>query len=164
MVRARLSDSGYRYVHAQYTNVREGELLGMWCGEGLHKRTVCFGPGAVTDHKNHAHHGTHQYLATDLPMEIRLSTSTASTEITVTTTSFTFAETLVDTRHVDGYGHGHVYVDGTKVGRVYGETFVLPDLEPGVYEVRVMLNTNDHKVYTRDGQPVSHMITVAIPE
>jgi len=166
LLRTLLSDSGYRYVHAQYPFAREAWSLGVWCGEGIHKRILCFGPESVSDQKpaNHANHNARRRQTTDLPMTIHVSTTTVPNQLHVTTTGFTFAETLVDTKHIDGYGHAHVYINGTKIGRVYEENVILPALSPGVYEVKVILNTNDHQVYLYNNQAVSDTIQVFISE
>lgn len=81
----------------------------------------------------------------------------------VVTTDFTFAPRHASTPHVPGEGHAHVYVDGEKVGRVYGEWMHLP-VEPGRHEVRVDLNANDHSPLLLDGEPIEDTVTVEVPE
>jgi hypothetical protein len=56
--------------------------------------------------------------------------------------------------HVDGVGHLHVYVNGQKLGRLYGEAMHIPALPSGSVEISVQAFTNDHRPYTVDGQPV----------
>lgn len=70
-------------------------------------------------------------------------------------TNFTFSEELQDSEHVPGTGHGHIYLGGMKLGRVFGDTFALGQLPPGKHVLRVTLNTNDHRAYVVDGQPVA---------
>ncbi|HAS10756.1 MAG TPA: hypothetical protein DCS55_09630, partial [Acidimicrobiaceae bacterium] len=48
----------------------------------------------------------------------------------VQTTGITFAPEHASSEHVLGEGHAHVYVDGEKYGRVYGEWMHL-DVEAG---------------------------------
>ncbi len=69
----------------------------------------------------------------------------------------------VNNSHVPGEGHAHIYVDGEKVGRVYGPYHYLPGLEPGERHIRVALNTNDHSALTYGGQPVEASTTVTVP-
>jgi len=64
---------------------------------------------------------------------------------------------------VDGEGHAHVYVDGEKVGRAYGEWFHLKGVAPGDREIRVTLQTNGHSEYAVDGQPVQAVTTLSVP-
>jgi hypothetical protein len=79
----------------------------------------------------------------------------------VTTTGFTWAPRHASGRSVDGEGHAHVYVDGEKVGRMYGEWLHLP-LDPGRHKIEVSLNGNDHSDYLVDGAPVRARTTVMV--
>jgi hypothetical protein len=83
--------------------------------------------------------------------------------VVVETTGFRWAPERASGDHVDGEGHAHLYVDGEKVGRVYGEWLHL-QLEPGAHEIRVTLNGNDHRDYLVDGEPVEATVTVEVPE
>jgi hypothetical protein len=48
-------------------------------------------------------------------------------------------------------GHAHLYINGEKVTRLYGPWYYLPTLPSGDVEVRVTLNTNDHRdLYVND--------------
>jgi copper(I)-binding protein len=67
---------------------------------------------------------------------------------------FTWSEDLVGLYHVPGMGHGHIYVGGMKLGRLYGPTAHIGALPPGEHAVRVTLNTNDHRAYVVDDVPV----------
>lgn len=62
-----------------------------------------------------------------------------------------------------GEGHAHVYVNGTKLARLYGTWMHLSDLPKGKVEVTVSLNTNSHSILTVDGTPVDASITVDNP-
>ena len=76
--------------------------------------------------------------------------------------NFTFDESAADGPHTAGVGHGHLYVDGVKVGRVYGTRHPL-DLTPGPHTIRITLNTNDHRAYHVDGAIVAVELDVEIP-
>ena len=67
-------------------------------------------------------------------------------------------------RRIDaaGEGHAHIYVDGVKIGRVYGTWFFLGGLSPGEYEVRVTLTANTHPPYERDGEPLEAPVVVTV--
>lgn len=82
----------------------------------------------------------------------------------VETTNFTFAPEHASTDHVEGEGHAHIYVDGEKVGRLYGTDHYLGDVEAGEHEITVDLNANDHSPLLVDGEPVATTITVDVPE
>lgn len=75
--------------------------------------------------------------------------------VRVLTDEFTFAKDLADGAHVPGSGHGHLYLGGLKLQRLYEPEARIGALPPGKHEVRVTLNTNDHRAYVVDGLPVS---------
>ncbi len=76
---------------------------------------------------------------------------------------FAFAPERVNQADVDGEGHAHVYVDGEKVGRAYGEWFHLKGVAPGDREIRVTLQTNGHSEYAVGGQTVEAATTLSVP-
>lgn len=69
--------------------------------------------------------------------------------------NFTFTPDLADGEHVPGTGHGHLYVGGLKLQRLLEPQARIGALPQGRHQVRVTLNTNDHRTYVVDGQPVS---------
>jgi len=64
--------------------------------------------------------------------------------------------------HVAGEGHGHVYLNGLKLARLYAPRFQIGALPSGTYEVSVALNTNDHRPFVVDDQPVTAAVSVTI--
>lgn len=78
-------------------------------------------------------------------------------------TGFVFAPERVNQADVDGEGHAHVYVDGEKVGRAYGEWFHLKGVAPGEREIRVTLQTNGHSEYAVGGQTVQASTKLSVP-
>jgi hypothetical protein len=87
----------------------------------------------------------------------------AGVNVRIETDGFTWAPEHASGAHVDGEGHAHLYVDGEKLGRVYGEWLHL-SLDPGSHEIRVTLNGNDHADYLVEGAPVEATVTVEVPE
>lgn len=75
---------------------------------------------------------------------------------------FTFSEEFVDLYHVPGMGHGHIYVGGMKLGRLYAPEAYIGALPRGQHEIRVTLNTNDHRAYVVDEQPVTASIAIKV--
>ncbi|MDH3668638.1 MAG: hypothetical protein OEN23_17070 [Paracoccaceae bacterium] len=59
-------------------------------------------------------------------------------------------------------GHAHLYVNGAKIGRVYGPWVHLPDklLAPGENEIRISLNDNTHRAWSAGGKPVEARLTL----
>lgn len=67
--------------------------------------------------------------------------------------NFTFDPGGEMPEHVPGHGHGHLYLDGLKLQRVYTGEALIGALPAGRYEVRVTLNSNLHVPYKNaDGQ------------
>ena len=83
-----------------------------------------------------------------------------------TTDNFTWAPQHASGEAVPGEGHAHIYVDGEKVSRVYGEWFFIGPMvmEPGKHKVTVTLNGNDHNQYAADGNPVEATVTMTAME
>lgn len=75
--------------------------------------------------------------------------------VRVLTEEFAFRPDLVDGLHVPGTGHGHLYLGGLKLQRLYEPEARIGALPSGKHEVRVTLNTNDHRAYVIDDLPVS---------
>jgi hypothetical protein len=78
------------------------------------------------------------------------------------TAGFVWAPENASGDHADGEGHAHLYVDGEKIGRLYGPWAHLL-LEPGEHEIRVTLNANDHGDYVLDGEHVEAVVAVDVP-
>ena len=78
------------------------------------------------------------------------------------TTGFDFSPQNVDGQHVQGEGHAHVYVDGEKIGRVYGPHYYLDHVEPGERTIRVSLNANSHEEYAQGNHPVEAVTSVTV--
>ena len=109
-------------------------------------------------------HG-HALIEAESPMSVSLTlepdTATGA-NLYVETGGFTFAPRNSGGEHVEGEGHAHVYVNGVKIGRLYGEAMNLGKLAEGMNEVRVSLNSNNHAGYTWNGEPVEATATINI--
>lgn len=96
----------------------------------------------------------------------KLQISTAengnSWDVTLAYENFEPTEVLADNAHVPGLGHGHVYVGGVKLGRVFDTIYQIGPLPKGKHEVRVSLNTNEHRTYAVDGQAVYAAATITV--
>lgn len=84
--------------------------------------------------------------------------------VTIHTQEFTFSEELAGLYHVPGMGHGHLYVGGMKLGRLYQDTAQIGALPPGTHEIRVTLNTNDHRAYVVNEDPVTASALIVVDE
>lgn len=68
---------------------------------------------------------------------------------------FVFAPEACGQAHVEGQGHAHLYIDNKKAARLYGPWYHIAGLPPGEHELRITLNSNDHRVYMVNGMPIS---------
>ncbi|MCY3639341.1 MAG: hypothetical protein OXG80_09650 [Chloroflexi bacterium] len=120
------------------------------------------------DHADHDHsaHG-HDAIESAVPISIRMIANVednGGVNISLTADGFRWTPENVDGPNVDGEGHGHVYVDGVKVGRMYGPHYHLTGLEPGERELRVTLNANAHNEMTYNGEHLEAIETITVPE
>lgn len=63
---------------------------------------------------------------------------------------------------VDGEGHLHIYVNGQKLGRLYGGATHIGALPEGDLEITVAAYSNDHQRYLVDGEPVEAQTTITV--
>ncbi|MEX0652072.1 MAG: hypothetical protein WD509_02065 [Candidatus Paceibacterota bacterium] len=80
----------------------------------------------------------------------------------ISTTGFSFAPEKASTNHVFGEGHAHIYVDGVKINRVYGEWYHLGVLAEGSHEIRAELSGNDHSTYAQDGVKIDSTVVIEV--
>ena len=62
-------------------------------------------------------------------------------------------------------GHAHLYVNGVKTARIYGQWYHLPSsaLQPGVNLVSITLNANNHSQWAHEGMPIASTVRVILP-
>jgi hypothetical protein len=114
----------------------------------------------------HSGHDTPLDLAADMAPDISIMVKpdpVSGYNLHVTTNGFTFAPRAAGMAHVIGEGHAHVYVDGTKISRLYGEWMHIASLPDGEVEVEVTLNANDHRPLSNAGQLISAKAMVTVP-
>jgi len=53
-------------------------------------------------------------------------------------------------------GHGHLYVNGTKIQRIYGTDVHIPGkhFKKGMNQISVTLNSHDHRVWQKEGKAI----------
>ncbi|WP_299886911.1 hypothetical protein [uncultured Ruegeria sp.] len=123
------------------------------------------------DHSDPAHHGGHQAEAAahdhsamiNLPagpnapsMKIAVvKDPMAGWNLHVLPQNFEFAPESASAADQPGKGHAHVYANGLKLARLYGNWMHLADLPKGEVEIEVSLNSNSHSQLMVDGVPVS---------
>ena len=114
-------------------------------------------PAAFAQGHGHGGHGHGHGHGKENALEVEPGPAAPSVEMAVTkdavagwnvhikTANFRFAPENASGAHVAGEGHAHLYVDGRKIARVYGSWFHIDKLPENGAEVRVTLNTNDHR-------------------
>ena len=122
-------------------------------------------PAKSGDKMDHSSMGRAEYIVPEGEVGPTLSlTASPQAEggyvINIETMGFEFSQEKADGPHEKGVGHGHLYVSGVKIGRVYGATATVSALPAGEHNIRVTLNTNDHRTYVVDGNPVTAVVTV----
>lgn len=118
-------------------------------------------PGEMDGHHHHGDDAGHDGTGMDVSLEVT-EDPMSGWNVTVDVSGFAFAPEHASGEHVPGEGHGHLYVDGQKVARLYGEAFHLEGLEAGTREIRVALYGNDHLPYLVDGAAVDATATIEV--
>ncbi len=72
----------------------------------------------------------------------------------IKTDHFRFAPEHTGGVHVPQEGHAHIFIDNKKVGRAYAPWIYIAPQGPGVHQIKVTLNTNDHRHYLFNGKPI----------
>lgn len=120
------------------------------------------------DHSAHMHvHGEGLVLepGDDAPgLELALVPDpVAGWNLNLRTANFVFAAERAGAEHVPGEGHAHIYVNGEKIARAYGDWFHLENLPTGPVEIEVTLTSNDHRSLMVGEQPVAATVSFNNP-
>ncbi|MGA1285591.1 MAG: hypothetical protein ACO34J_16250, partial [Prochlorothrix sp.] len=78
--------------------------------------------------------------------------------------NFSFAPEHIGLSSLPSEGHAHLYVNGEKIGRLYGPWYHLPSLPPGRHTVKVNLNANDHRALTHQGEEIAASVMIEVPQ
>jgi len=110
------------------------------------------------DHSAHGDMGTMEIASDALAPQIEMNVEGKDDlwAVMIETNNFEFFEPVTEPLvHKDGQGHGHLYLNGLKLQRMFSEKATIGKLPSGKHIVSVTLNTNDHKAYAIDGAPIS---------
>jgi len=118
---------------------------------------------AEMDHHDHAS-AVNIAADADAPgLDIKLTKDPmAGWNLHVMAQNFRFAPENASAENASGEGHAHVYINGTKLGRLYGNWLHIPELPQGDVEVKVSLNTNSHSPLTVDSVPVEATVSLHV--
>jgi hypothetical protein len=78
--------------------------------------------------------------------------------------NFKFSPQNASLEHIAGEGHAHVYVNGVKRARLYGNWMHLDALPIGEVIVDVTLNSNDHRPLAVGGTNITASATLIVAE
>ena len=76
--------------------------------------------------------------------------------------NFTFNAENASSQHIQGEGHGHLYVNDVKIARLYGEPYYLRDLNMGANTIGITLNTNNHLSYVFNGAAIEKNVEIIV--
>lgn len=77
--------------------------------------------------------------------------------------NFAFAPENVNQANQPNEGHAHLYVNGEKITRIYGNWYYLPELPSGSNEIKIGLNANGHESLMYQGQMIEDTEIVNVP-
>ena len=129
-------------------------------------------PQMVHDHSKHAHADGHQghgqmweWSGNGSPPTLSLAVEpdpVSGWNLHAMTENFRFSPETSGLAPAPGEGHGHLYVNGDKIARLYGPWFHIGQLPKGEAEITVTLNTNDHQTIAVSGSPLEARLTVTV--
>ena len=72
--------------------------------------------------------------------------------------NFRFTPEHASQPHRSGEGHAHLYINGSKIARIYSNWFHIPELVNDRNEIKVTLNSNDHQTLAIGDQVIEKII------
>lgn len=116
-------------------------------------------PHSSSHHEVHSFYELEEYLPIPkIEMEIVKDTK-SGINIRFITQNFQFTPEKSGHDNVPNEGHIHLYLNAQKVARVYSEWFHLDNIPEGQIQIKAVLTTNDHQIYTVDGKPIEAEVT-----
>ena len=130
--------------------------------------------GAHGDHEGHEGHADHTRHGHGMLMipdgqpvpEITVDVfpdPVAGWNLQVQTANWAFAPEAVNTTSNLTEGHGHLYINGEKVTRIYSEWYYIPSLPPGEHTLTVGLNANGHEALMYNGEAIEASVQISVP-
>ena len=76
--------------------------------------------------------------------------------------NFQFIQAKANQTSVPNEGHAHLYINGEKITRLYGNWYYLDNLAPGENEIKVSLNANGHESLVYQGQEIQDTEIISV--
>lgn len=151
-------------MNTQYLYALIGLIAGF--GSGYYVSTLEDGKAMTHNSMQSAAH--HEMIEVDAVRPIPSASLVASPDtkggynVRLTTTDFRFTPENAGAGAVPNEGHAHLFVNGTKIARMYGEWFYVSGdvLKTGENTIEVTLNANDHSDWGRNGEHIGASVTV----
>lgn len=125
---------------------------------------------AVAVHTHSSSLIMHSMPATQAP-QLRITAVkdiTGGFNVHILTSRFRWTPERVSGAFIAGEGHAHLYLDGIKIGRVYGSWFHVNTAQfanhAGAQLVSVELVADDHAVYAVGGIPIRSEVVIDVPQ
>ena len=112
-------------------------------------------------HSNHEHihHEKVETSMKNMSIDFKITKDIMSgVNIEISTIDFSFSPQNVNKEHIDGEGHAHLYIDGEKWGRIYGNHLHVGKISEGSHIFLITLNTNMHDEYSIEGKTIKKTI------
>ena len=77
--------------------------------------------------------------------------------------NFAFTPENVNQENQLNKGHAHLYINGKKITRIYGNWYYLAELPSGSNEVKIALNTNAHEALMYQGNLIEDLEMINVP-
>ncbi|QOR66984.1 hypothetical protein IM538_02075 [Cytobacillus suaedae] len=118
---------------------------------------------------NTSSHVEHDYLEIPEGYEVPLISISVTQDqsdtwlLEVQTKNFRFTPKMIGTKFPSyNEGHAHLYINGKKINRIYGQYYNLGTLKQGKNTIKVTLNSNNHEVLFYNGKPIESINIVEI--
>lgn len=82
----------------------------------------------------------------------------------VKVSNFRFAPESINGKSQMGEGHGHLYINGQKITRLYSSWYYLENLQPGENKITVSLNANSHEQLVHNGKMIADTEIIDVPQ
>lgn len=139
-----------------------GYLVGGIFNAGMNKESDAVMTGVEMNHASHALLEIDPQLPVpEVSLEV-LSDKKDGYNLHINTKNFTFTPEKVNEVSSPNTGHAHIFINGTKLTRVYsGWYYVSSDtLKAGENIISVTLNANDHSEWTKNGAHIESTVKV----
>ena len=152
------------------TSVRQWALLTACVGIGVlimprtvqshhtQPQTISSADQDKMEHDQHNHHHQLEISANQTPPTVDLVVHPDQVKgwnLELQVTHFDFAPARVNAASTSTEGHAHLYINGKKATRLYGNWYYLSSLPPGSNTLKVTLNSNGHESLVYQGKPIS---------